>query len=226
MIPRFNDGDFYFLTVSPSSGSTIITLSDFAPNYDFSTQKPLLNQKKGNQVFLATNSTDGSWNALCEKVTLEPGVEYEISFTMPLTKDGSRMFCPGRDHMSVGFRYAASGDRPAELQDFLFFPPTFEGASTGERHMRFSVPSKLENLCLAFTFASYSPVVASGSIKIQDVSLKKIPSSNYVFKKNETIAVKDKKNVKAMLLILEINQGGETGVDSLIVHTPSNGPSD
>ena len=92
--------------------------------------------------------------------------------------------------------------------------------------MRFSVPTELEDVCMAFTFASYSPVVAEGTIKLKDVALKKIASSNYVFVKNESIAISDKKNVKAMLLILEIDQGGETGVDSLIIPTPSNGPRD
>ncbi len=226
LIPRFGEENFSFLTVTPSGLATSVNLKGFAPNYDFSANAPKLDQKKANQVFLTRNTTDGAWNEQCKQVSLEPDVEYEISFSMPYSEDASRMFVPGRDHMSVGFRYAADGNKPASLDDFLFFPPTINGASTGERSMRFTVPDAIENVCLAFTFASYSPVVANGTINIKDVALKKIPSANYRFQKNEVIPIGDKKNVKAMLLNLTIEVGGETGVDSLIIPVPSNGPRD
>lgn len=239
LIPRYGEEDFAYLDVSPAAGGTSLTLTGFAPNYDFSEENPhpLLNQRNGNQVFLATNSTSGDWKALCEKVTLEPDVEYEISFSMPYSADASRMFCPGRDHMSVGFRSATDGSKPAGLEDFLFFPPTLDGASTGVRSMRFSVASTIANVCLAFTFASYSPVVANGKIQLKEVALKKIPSSNYVFEDNDAIAVADKKNVKALKLELQIGYGGkkdangadqpgETGEVEMVIPIPSNGPRD
>lgn len=239
LIPRYNEEDFMYLDVSPAEGGTTLSLTGFAPNYDFSSDnpQPLLNQRNGNQVFLATNSTSGDWKSLCKKVTLVPNVEYEISFAMPYSEDGSRMFCPGRDHMSVGFRSATDGSKPDGLEDFFFFPPTLPGASTGERSMRFTVANTIENVCLAFTFASYSPIVASGKIKLKDVALKKIPSSSYVFEENDAIAVADKKNVKALKLELRIGHGGkkdadgadqpgETGEVEMVIPIPSNGPRD
>ena len=111
------------------------------------------------------------------------------------------------------------------------------GASTGVRSMRFSVASTIANVCLAFTFASYSPVVANGKIQLKEVALKKIPSSNYVFEDNDAIAVADKKNVKALKLELQIGYGGkkdangadqpgETGEVEMVIPIPSNGPRD
>ena len=240
LIPRYEDGDFAYLDVTPAEGATSLTLSGFAPNYDFtpSNPHPLLDQRNGNQVFLATNSTSGTWSALCKKVTLEPNVEYEISFSMPYSEDASRMFCPGRDHMSVGFRYAADGTKPDEVDDFFFFPPTIsDPSSTGERSMRFSVATTLADVCLAFTFASYSPVVAGGTIQLSNVALKKIPSSNYTFETNDAITIADKKNVKALRLKLQIGHGGknnpsgerqpgETGEIEMVIPIPSNGPRD
>ena len=139
--------------------------------------------------------------------------------------------------MSVGFRSATDGSKPDGLEDFFFFPPTLPGASTGERSMRFTVANTIENVCLAFTFASYSPIVASGKIKLKDVALKKIPSSSYVFEENDAIAVADKKNVKALKLELRIGHGGkkdadgadqpgETGEVEMVIPIPSNGPRD
>lgn len=60
---------------------------------------------------------------------------------------------------------------------------------------------------------------------------KKVESSNYKFVAS-TIAVSEKKNVKALRLRMSVSRGahgdgrGETGDVTLIVPTPSNGPRD
>ena len=61
---------------------------------------------------------------------------------------------------------------------------------------------------------------------LKNVSLKKNESAVYEFDDLENINVLDKKNVKAMRLVLVVNQRGESGVDSLVVPVPSNGPRD
>ncbi len=226
-VPRYGEEDLNFLTVTPPEGDVAVALNGFASNYDYTNQEPLLTQKHANQVFVAeANNNMGAWKDLCIKVDLEPNVEYEISFEMPMSEDASRMFCPGRDHMAVGFRFAEDGTKPAELDDFLFYPPTLEGAAEGKRSMRFTVTEKLENVCMAFTFASYSPVAASGKLTFKNVSLRKNESAIYQFNDSESISVMDKKNVKAIRLVLVVNQKGETGVDSLVIPVPSNGPRD
>ena len=130
-------------------------------------------------------------------------------------------FSVGRDQMSVGFRSTKDGSRPNELDDFFFYPPTDESAS-GLRAMRFSVPKKLANLCIAFTFVSYSPLAANGKVTITELRLKKIESSNYKFT-DSALPLKDKANVKALMLDFSVTRNGEEGVDSLIIRIPSNG---
>ncbi len=210
--------------VTVSDPSESVTISGFTPNYDFEEKTVNDEGKWASQVFVAQpNSTDGSWQTLCQTVTLVPNVDYKISFDMPYAEDASRMFVPGRDHMSVGFRYVSTGDRPEELKDFLFYPPV-SISSQGTREMHFTVPTTLENLCMAFTFASYSPVAASGAVYLGNVKLEKEPFSNYEFNNYFTSSDRDKQNVKAFRLHLTINRKGETGETILIIPTPSNGP--
>ena len=210
--------------VTVSEPSETVSISGFTANYDFEEKQVNEEGKRASQVFVAQpNVTDGDWKTLCQKVTLEPNVDYRISFEMPFSEDASRMFVPGRDHMSVGFRYAATGDRPSELKDFLFYPPV-SVASSGTREMHFTVPTTIENVCMAFTFASYSPVAASGYVYLGNVKLEKEAFSNYEFNDYFTSSDKDKQNVKAFRLHLTINRRGETGHTMLVIPTPSNGP--
>ena len=227
LVPRYGEENLSFVTTIPAEGGESVSLNGFATNYDYENNEPLLDQKNANQVFVAeSNGNIGNWKDLCIKVTLVPNVEYEISFAMPISEDAGRMFCPGRDHMAVGFRYANDGTKPAEIDDFLFYPPTIAGAAEGNRSMRFTVKDSIKDVCLGFTFASYSPIAASGKMTLKNVSLKKNESAIYEFDDLENINVLDKKNVKAMRLVLVVNQRGETGVDSLVVPVPSNGPRD
>ena len=115
----------------------------------------------------------------------------------------------------------------------MFFPPATDQAS-GTRTMRFTVPNKIENVCIAFTFACYSPLVANGRITISDLLLKKVETANYSFNyaSSKEFPIKDKERVKAFKMEMQVNRGdkngasGETGNVVLIIPTPSNGPYD
>ncbi|MBR6125529.1 hypothetical protein IKQ19_18385, partial [Candidatus Saccharibacteria bacterium] len=169
-----------------------------------------------------------TWKNSCYRITLEPRREYELSFSLAdemglVENKKARLFVPGRDLMSVGFRYASNGERPAEVNDFMFYPPADEKAA-GTRSMRFSVPQKIEKVCLAFSFASYSPIAADGTVTISDLTLKKVEPSNYSFgDAGTTMNVRDRQNVKAMRMVLNIDRNGESGNDTLIIRVPSNG---
>ena len=78
---------------------------------------------------------------------------------------------------------------------------------------------------MAFTFASYSPVVASGKISFSDIVLKKVESANYTFSGNE-IDITEKKNVKALKVEFAIGVRGESSATTLIIPIPSNGLRD
>ena len=52
------------------------------------------------------------------------------------------------------------------LDDFHFFPPVTANGN-GTRTMRFMPPKDISNVCMAFTFACYSPLVSQGKVTIK-----------------------------------------------------------
>lgn len=225
LVSRIGDADYVATTITPTDDNKIVELSGFATNYDKNTNTENSSGKKLNQVVAMENADNSAttWREKCTQITLQPKTEYELSFSLADagTFEKMRLFVPGRDQMSVGFRSIKDGSRPNELDDFFFYPPTDESAS-GLRAMRFSVPKKLANLCIAFTFVSYSPLAANGKVTITELRLKKIESSNYKFT-DSALPLKDKANVKALMLDFSVTRNGEEGVDSLIIRIPSNG---
>lgn len=236
-LSRYGEADYVMLSVLDNGSSS--TLSGFKRNYDLSDATINTESKQMNQVFAATNEDlEGDWKDRCYKFKLEPGIEYEISFEMPYptsVDDMTQLFVPGRDHMSVGFR-DINGERPATINDFLFYPPT-SNQSAGKRAMRFTVPDTLKNQCMAFTFSTYSPKAAEGTVTISNLKLRRVASSIYNFNSSITLPIKDKKNVKALKMSLQIARGGkkdqsgvmragETGEIEMVIPTPSNGPRD
>jgi prepilin-type N-terminal cleavage/methylation domain-containing protein len=255
LVPRVGDGNFVNFKAINTAGSevnggTSITLSGFTSNYVNSDDPSVgganvINPNLNQAVAIKDESGAGVWNALCDqygKMTLHPDTVYEISFGVSAVDDDdkSMMFVPEEDHMSVGFRVAGSGDyakvnNKVILPDFLFFPPLDATKGNGKRTMRFTVPEKVENVCVAFTFACFSPLVSQGKISINDLKVKQIASANYKFNGFDPEFgnnKKEKKNVKALKLRLQVSRGaknggkGETGDVNLIVATPSNGPRD
>ncbi|MBR3073290.1 prepilin-type N-terminal cleavage/methylation domain-containing protein [Fibrobacter sp.] len=226
LVPRYGVDNLAFFKVNPEEGGAVISLSGFATNYDFQSESVNADGKNANQVFFAeANGTVGNWQSLCKTVTLDSNAEYELSFSMPYSGDGSRLFRPGHDFMSVGFRYKNDATRPSEISDFSFYPPTMAGPSELDRFFRFRVKNKIPGLCLVFTFACYSPSVANGIVKIANVALKKVESSNYTFSGN-AIEISEKKNVKAMRVNLSVGVNGELSDLSLVIPVPSNGTKD
>ena len=205
-----------------SGGGSGVSVRGFVQNGDADVRK--------NELYVATNAdVAGAWNSVCRKFTLEAGIEYEISFALAYPNDESdcaQLFVPGRDHMSVGFR-DVNGQAVTSIDDFLFYPPT-STTSQGKRVMRFTVPQKIENVCMAFTFATYSPLAGEGTVIVSNLKLKRIAGSNYVFG-STSLPDEDKKNVKALKLELEVGRGGknnkagETGHIDIVVPIPSNG---
>jgi hypothetical protein len=169
-----------------------------------------------------------------------PDTVYEISFevTSQSDKDRSVNFVPDKDHMSVGFRKSTGGYAMSHghiiLPDFFFYPPNAADGA-GRRVMRFTVPEHVASVCLAFTFAFYSPLVASGMVTIKDLKVTQVATANYKFDGFDSEAssnIKEKKKVKALKLRLKISRGaknggsGETGEVDLIIPIPSNGTGD
>lgn len=236
LVPRYDmasvgsGAEFIPISFSPSDGGTSQELSGFVSNYDKSTHSPITTGKKAHQVFVSKANTgvlvaDGNyWKTLCSKVTLDSASEYEISFKVPYSEDNSRLFCPGRDHAAVGFR-DLEGNSIDGLSDFLFYTPASK-EEPQRRMFRFSVNKTINDVCMAFTFSSYSPE-NGGKVTINDLLLRKVASANYNFDDvtyNPQPA--DKQNVKAFKLNLVVKQGGETSEISQIVSAPSNGPRD
>ena len=101
--------------------------------------------------------------------------------------------------------------------------------------MRFTVPERVDNVCLAFTFAFYSPLVHSGSVTIKNLKVSQVATANYKFEGFNSEAssnIKEKKKVKALKLKLQVSRGaknggkGETGDINLVIPIPSNGTGD
>ena len=228
LFPRIQGNDFFSVDRDPERGGSSVTLSNFESNYDVDAEK-IGNTKKANQVFVVGGTGDislaAAWSDVCTKVNLEPNVEYEISFKIPyLNENMMRSFTPGMDHMTVGFRNMA-GQMDADLPDFAFYPP-IDAAANNKRSMRFSVNNSKKNLCLAFTFAFYSPMAQRGRIAISNLELNKVETSNFEFVDSYKPALADKANVKAFKIKLQVGRNGEKGDVALVVPTPSNGPKD
>lgn len=234
-LDRGEDDPVVALTESPGAGGSSVTITGFAANRkdDNSKVNHLIDKDgvKKNEIYVAPKQNDAdTWNTKCKKFTLEPGIEYEISFSMLYGSASNSMllFVAGRDHMAVGFR-KTDGTKPDAIEDFLFYPPTDED-SQGKRVMRFTVPQQIADVCMAFTFAVYSPTAATGSVTISDLKFRRVAGATYTFDKNKSINTKDKKNVKALKMELQIGRGGkgskkgETGEATIVVPTPSNGP--
>lgn len=261
LVPRLDAGGEYGKEFVPfnstndedenlGAGSTI-KLSGFWSNYNNSENKILIEgEQKVNQVIAiggnASNVENSDWKTLCLEfgsLKFAPDTVYEISFIVatPSSRDNSTNFVPAKDHMSVGFRSAASGDyirskdgsNRVILPDFLFFPPLDNNKEEGNTSMRFTVPEHVNNACLAFSFALYSPLASLGNVTIKNLKVSQVASANYKFKGiDPELDKKEKKNIKALKLRLQVSRGaknngkGETGDVDLIIPIPSNGTGD
>lgn len=230
LFPRVEGtGEQAFLSLErdPKNGGSSVKLSNFASNFDDARDEIKTSSKKANQVFVVggtgTLPETSAWQNVCTKVTLKANVEYEISFVIPYDETSKiRSFAPEMDHMSIGFRNAKTGAAVNGLPDFPFYPP-IDGSAQAKRKIRFSVKEDLPDMCMAFTFAMYSPNASLGKLTISNLELKKVETSDFVFEDSYSPDEADKANVKAFKLVLVISRNGESGNVSLVVPTPSNG---
>ena len=229
-----------------NNGGTGAIFSDFYSNYDNLNETiRTSSDQMMNQAFAIKDETveETDWKKLCSsygRLTLKENQEYEISFEVAYpgtSSDKSLLFIPEQDHMSVGFRNISTGNIPEVngvklIDDFLFFPP-MSASGSGTRKMRFHVSQEVSNVCLAFTFALYSPLVSQGTVTIKNLKLLKVASSDYTFANPPYDAESnkvDKKNVKALKVEFQVSRGaknggkGETGDVVIVVPKQSNGP--
>lgn len=238
LVPRIDGKEFFRINVDPYNGGSSVEISNFANNYKEGDAYVDTSLKKANQLFVAEASphtgTPGAgadsnkWEQLCARLELDSLQEYEISFSMPLMvlTDVSQTFVPGMDHMAVGIR-KANGTAIPRWRDFLFYPPEGEMAGEVRREFRFSVEHSIDDACIAFTFAFYSPLVSSGKMTISSLKVRKVMDANYTFDPNFKLDspkdIPDKKLVHAFQIHLEVSKHGEKGSVRQVVQTPNNG---
>lgn len=233
LVPRV--GDYHYQSAIVGSGGTSVSLTGLASNYSEDGTVPAAYD--WNVIYAFENTAGlGDWSQChnsANKFDFQPGTVYELSFEMSYSGplDLSQLFIPGRDHMSVGFRNQ-DGDKISQIQDYMFYPPTTANAGSVPRKMRFTVKEPVQDVSIAFTFAFFSPLVANGTFNISSLKLNKMPVGYHFDDATHTVALADKKNVKALRLRLRVKRGakgngkGETGEVDLVVPVPSNGPRD
>ena len=241
-LPRFGEPHYNLLTVT--NYGTYSVLTGFATNFNLTTNESNTisesSEMERNQVFAAeyeSGVTPGvmTWKSYCakegNKFTFYPKEIYEIYFELPKPTviDKMSMFKPEQDFLSVGFR-TVNGGASSILNDFNFYPSVKLAGGAESRSLRFDVQDTLKDMCLAMTFASYSPVAPEGSLTVENLKVRKIATGNYSFDESwntEEIAnIKEKKNVKALRVSLTVRKNGEAGQVEQVVLLPSNGPRD
>jgi len=199
------------------------------------------NQKKYNQVFLATGAS-----ADCESMLFAKGETYAVEFEMPFiitTVDSqavfnSTQFLPGIDHIAVGLRASNGAVIDGAPNDVLLYPPQDVRAASLKRHAEFS-PGKDINACVALTFAFYSPKANTGKLRFRNFTVFRKADETFHFPREgssyvgygmgETAPALEKRNVKAFELVMGIEYNGEKAGtyssegNGMVITTPNNG---
>ncbi|MDR1812997.1 MAG: type II secretion system GspH family protein, partial [Candidatus Fibromonas sp.] len=157
LLSRHGAGSNDYKETIISQPINIATLSGFERNDD-------PNGQKRNQVFVTDkNPTSGTNYTSCKKFTFEKGETYAVKFKTPINIGTNSpdslmtLFQPSLDHIAVGLRKSDDGKMIDELKtDFMFYPPQENDAGSINQYFEFSVPEKVSNACVAFTFAFYS----------------------------------------------------------------------
>jgi prepilin-type N-terminal cleavage/methylation domain-containing protein len=211
--------------VSPSpnqSAETRVRLSGFVTNYQ--ENGAAVGEPAYHQVYVADyGNTTWNWQN-CTRISINKGSTYEISFTMPVNEDASRMFRPGMDHFAVGVRNVSNFSEIPDVPDVLVYPPQAREGK-GVRKMRFSsrvIPNATQ-VCVVFTFATFSPLVSTGRLTIADLKVRQIADDNYRFVSGYRPNLVDKPFVRAFKLELQVSRSGETGEANLVIPVPNNG---
>jgi hypothetical protein len=206
-------------SVKVSSGLSTVKVHGFAQN-----SSP--QEMKFNQVYLAANDSSA-----CFPFVFSQGETYSIEFKMPIIGDENdsliNQFQPGVDHIAVGLRqaanFAAFPDGPADMH---IYPAQPGAASQTSMSVEFSTKTTIDNACIAFTFALYSPLASKGSLHFQNFRVLRKTDEAFHFANLDTL---QKENAKAFEMILEVERKGEKAStrsdngNGMIILTPNNG---
>jgi prepilin-type N-terminal cleavage/methylation domain-containing protein len=201
-------------------------------------------KKNYHQVYLTPSGGDNTWKD-CFPMALIKGETYSIQFEMPYVEKeadtASTQFLPGYDHIAIGFR---KNDNPDDLSgmpnDVLFYPPQSREAESVKRYAEFSVQKDVPIACVAITFSFCSINDANnGNMRFRKFEVLRktdrafhFPRGNYGYDRTAAQGedlLKEKKNVKAFELSMEIVNGGEKArtnandAAGMIITTPNNG---
>jgi len=240
LVPGNVGGDVKDLT--SSINGDVVTVSGLAQNYGGS-------GKAHNRLYLLTE-TAGNDFSNCKKLSFIKGETYAIEFEMPfpslsdarnaedsLVIQNSPQFIPGRDHLAIGLR-KSNGVQIPNAPDILFYPPQSEALT--RHHLEFSVKDTVNNACVVIIAAFYPP--SPIDINTNNGTLGILQFSNFkIFRKSDEAFhfptddnygitnIKEKTNVKAFQLLLEMdNRGEKSGTYSdngkgMVITTPNNG---
>jgi len=251
VFPSNNDSTFKLLPNTANANadfaefhyinSATNTIAEFSRIFAKNNSEALSTSDKFNEVYLsAITRTDFKD---CIKVPIKNGDTYVVEFAMPFLENtgganetavkdsNSTQFLPGQDHIAVGLRYNDGNTISGVSSDVLLYPPQSEQAAKEPRYAEFSLreePNK--DVCVALTFAFYSPLAYKGKLRFTDFKVYKKQTGAYHFVKAdeekryeqtfaEIYATEDdantarklshKKSVKAFELLLEIDKNGE-----------------
>jgi len=224
------------------NGSTEIVVSGFSA-------KNNATQKYFNQIYLVEN-LQATWDN-CIGMNFDKDDTYAVEFKMPhLTSmdderdSSSTQLLPGQDHIAVGIRKKDGNVPNGAPDDILFYPPQSSHAAEFKRYAEFAIKEKIEDACLAITFAFYSPKASRGKLRFKEFSVYRKTDEAFHFPKsianygaeNSTAApaekIRQKVNAKAFELAMEIEFNGEKAstysekngnIKGMVITTPNNG---
>lgn len=181
-----------------------------------------------------SESTSGSdsWNN-CKKFSFDAYSTYAISMNISSncrTTAPNYMcdFQAGVDHIGIGIR-TSEGEIIPEIHDFMTYPAQSISGAEAYRYADFSIPIKIENICLAITIALYSPEVYKGNLTISDIAIYKRSAAEYEFNKSVGASAfgmsagEDKNKIKAFKLEMDVSVNKETSHVENVILTPNNG---
>lgn len=179
----------------------------------------------------STLSTD-AWNS-CKTFTFDAFSTYAVSMNISSscrTSSPNYMcdFQAGVDHIGIGFR-TPEGTLIPGINDFMTYPTQSISGAEAARYAEFSVPTRVDNACLAITIALYSPEVYKGNFSISNITIFKRNASEYVFDQSVGTAAygasssENKNEVKAFKLVMDVSVNKEVSHVENIILTPNNG---
>jgi len=227
-------------SISTNANANYVTVFGFANNQDNTAAD-------FNQLLLSHNG-----NTECTELTLAGGEVYAVEFQMHIPYSSeeidsiSTQLQPGIDHIAVGLRNKETlmpiPNGPVDVQ---LYPPQSGSADNLVRYAEFSIPNSEvpTNVCVALTFAFYSPLAYGGKLNFQNFKVYRVDSKAFHFPREEwgygafygtedsqaAELMQHKKDVKAFEMIMEVERKGEkirtafTEGSGIVILTPNNG---